>query len=79
MQTTRLIQYWDRIRPKLETRWPEVPETKWQVMPQTYDEMIEIVRNAVYPGRSEITVEAEVRDLINQLADSIEYSDQRAL
>lgn len=66
MQPNRIEQHWPYIVGRLKRRYPRVPEALWEGTGRRHDQVVRLVRDTYAPGRSEITVEAEVRDVLNQ-------------
>lgn len=76
MQPNRLERHWPYIVAQLAQRYPLVPRALWDATAYQHDRIVRLVRDTYAPGRSEITVEAEVRDGVNQwVAEAEERED----
>ena len=75
MQPNRLQAHWRYIEKKLRERYPRVPESMWERTEGRHDHIVDLVRDTYAPGRSSLTVEAEVRDALNIWVAEIEAVD----
>ena len=72
MQPNRLERHWPYISARLRQHYPRVPESLWNGTEWQPDRIVRLIRDTYAPGRSDITVEAEVKDLLVQWCDEIE-------
>lgn len=66
MQNSLLEQYWEKVLPLLKTKYPNVPTDLWESVHGQYDGVVHLIRETYGLGRSDITFEGEIRDLINR-------------
>lgn len=66
MQDNLLEQYWDKVVPLLKTKYGQVPPDLWDSVRGQYDGVVHLIRETYGLGRSDITFEGEIRDLINR-------------
>lgn len=72
MQSNRLQTHWRYIERKLREHYPRVPDALWARTDGEHDKIVNLIRDTYARGRSAITVEAEVRDALNQWVAEIE-------
>lgn len=72
MEPNRVAHHWSYLRRKLQERYPRVAPDLWTVTDAETDQIVRLVRDTYAPGRSELTVEAEVRDAIQLWLEEIE-------
>lgn len=72
MQPNLLQAHWDFIERKLRAAYPRVPESLWRDTQGRHDFIVRLVRDTYARGRSELSIEAEVRDLLNDWAAQAE-------
>lgn len=72
MQPNRIQRHWPYIVGQLKRRYPLVAAALWEQAHYQYDQIVRLVRTTYAPGRSDITIEAEVRDLLNRWCDAAE-------
>ncbi|MBI4237648.1 MAG: hypothetical protein HY696_04410 [Deltaproteobacteria bacterium] len=65
-ERNRLEAQWPYVERKLCGQYPRVPAELWAGTEGAHDRIVRLVRDLYVPGRANIVVEAEVRDLLNQ-------------
>jgi hypothetical protein len=72
MQPNRLQANWRYIEKKLREHYPRVPVDLWDRTEGEHDKIVRQICRTYAVGRSELTVEAEVRDRLNIWVAQIE-------
>ena len=65
MQPNRLEKVWGRLEPEILKKWEKLVPNDLAACQFKYDLIIEAIRKAYYPGRSHLSLEADIRDWIN--------------
>lgn len=71
MIQTRLEETWGAIKPRLIEKWGRLDSAQIDDIKGNYGKLVELFRDTYYPGRSVITVEAEIRGFINNELNEI--------
>lgn len=66
MEPNRIQASWPHIERKLKATYKQVPASLWKDTEGRHDFIVRLIRDTYTAGRSELSVEAEVRDLLNQ-------------
>ncbi|MBI2343839.1 MAG: hypothetical protein HYV02_05875 [Deltaproteobacteria bacterium] len=72
MRPNRLQSQWQYIERKLCEHYPRVPRSLWRATEGEHERIVRVIRDTYVPGRSAITVEAEIRDRLNEWVAEIE-------
>ncbi|MBI4367637.1 MAG: hypothetical protein HY543_12545 [Deltaproteobacteria bacterium] len=72
MEPNRLMRQWPLIKRRLAERYPRVPAGMWDRTEGQHDLIVRCIRDVYIAGRSELSVEAEVRDFLNECCADIE-------
>ncbi len=75
MQPNRLERHWRYIERKLQEHYPRVPFDSWPKTEGQHDKIVDLIRDTYARGRAAITIEAEVRDLLNRWVTEVEGLD----
>ncbi len=65
MQPNRLERVWKFVKPEILNRWDKLTEDDLKICDYQYDLIVETIRKAYYPGRSHLSLEADIRDWLN--------------
>ena len=68
----RLEQYWSRLVEAILCRWDHVQLSDLEKCKYRYDDIVEIIRQTYHRGRSHITMEADIRDWLNNTIANLE-------
>lgn len=66
MQPNRLERVWKFVKPEILKRWDHLTEEDLKSCVGEYDLIVEAIRKNYFEGRSHITLEAEIRDWLNE-------------
>lgn len=72
MQPNRIEEHWTYLLRQLNRHYPLVPTALWEQAHWQPDQIVRLICETYVPGRSEITVEAEVKDLLVQWCNEAE-------
>lgn len=62
MQPNRLERVWEKVGPEILKQWPKLAKDDLETCEYQFDLIVETIRKKYYPGRSQITLEGEIRD-----------------
>ena len=62
MMLNRLQAHWGDMKPKILKKWGRLGETELDGIEGQFDRLVELIRNRYKPGRSLISVEANIYD-----------------
>lgn len=66
MQPNRLEKVWKYVEPEIMSRWNRLTHGDLKSCDGQYDLIVEAIRKAYYQGRSHLSLEAEIRDWLNE-------------
>jgi hypothetical protein len=70
MQPNRLERCWPAIEPQILGRWEKLSEYDLKGVSGDFDGLVETIRRRYEPGRSKLSIEAEIRDwLISKISE----------
>ena len=72
MMETRLTESWEKLLPVIKRRWPELTEEDLEEVEGQPGKLVEAIRRRYHRGRSGITIEPKILDLINTQLSSFE-------
>lgn len=76
MQPNRLEKVWKWVKPDLLKRWNKLTADEVEACEGQYDRLVETIRRIYFEGRSHITLEAEIRDWLNERVAFYERTKQ---
>lgn len=76
MQPNRLEKVWEFVKPEILKRWNKLTDDDLQACEGQYDPIVEAIRKIYFEGRSHITLEAEIRDWLNERVAFYESTKQ---
>ena len=65
-QPNRIERVWPQVKADLLAKWNQLTPDDLEKCRYQYDLIVESVRRAYYSGRSQLTLEGDVRDWINE-------------
>lgn len=65
MQPNRLEKVWKYLEPEILQKWNALTADDLESCDFKYDLVVEAIRKAYYPGRSHLSLEADIRDWLN--------------
>ena len=76
MQDNLLEKYWHKVEPELKLKYPNVPPDLWKTVYGQYEGVVRLIRETYAMGRSDITLEAEIRDMMNRTCWDASAADE---
>ena len=77
MQQNRIEKVWYAIKPDILKKWGRLDAADLDACDGQSDLIIEAIRKIYYPGRSHITLEAEIRDWLLGRMEHYERTEQK--
>lgn len=65
-EPNRIERVWPQIKADLLAKWNQLTEEDLSACDFQYDLVVESIRRVYYPGRSQLTLEGDVRDWLNE-------------
>ncbi len=66
---------WRSLKPEILARWDKLSEYDLTGIGGDFDGLVEIIRQRYFPGRSKLSIEAEIRDWLVLQMDELEKSE----
>lgn len=70
MLPNRLEKHWETIKPEILVRWDKLSPYDLTPVDGRFDRLVELIRHRYMPLRSQLSIEAEIRDwLVKKIAE----------
>jgi len=75
VQPGRLERHWDYIRPQILKHWDRLTEYDLSSVAGRFDRLVGVIRQAYFPARSSLSIEADIRDwVVSRITEIENYS-----
>lgn len=77
MQPNRLEKVWKQVKPEILKRWNKLTPEDLETTQGQYGLIVEAIRRTYFEGRSHLSLEADIRDWLNERVTH--YENQTSL